>query len=278
MVGSLASTHVGWKNCCPKEWQGSNTGKSEKWPLSWKPWLTTTCGFGITLCWPGSLNDINIWNRSYLLKAFQDGTFAGDVYFEYTIGDENVFNRLWILVNSIYLDFSRFVKSCRDQLEGECLGLLLARICTEGCWASLWSPSTWIPRARWKNWALMVRKQHCKCREVLSVSSQHDGCISNGTRRRRIRGILRLAWGDDTEDGLAHEAEQVYVDQRDAEMQLHYQLYETNDQQDHRMTDCERQILESLRFQYVQPRWACLYDLHQEHLRLRDSIVNHIEK
>lgn len=86
-----------------------------------------------SFCWPGSLNAINIWNRSYLLKAFQDGTFAGDVYFEYTIGDENVFNRLWILVDGIYLDFSRFVKSCRDQLEGECLGLLLARICTEGC-------------------------------------------------------------------------------------------------------------------------------------------------
>ena len=54
-----------------------------------------------------------------------------------------------------------------------------------------------------------------------------------------------LAQGDGTEGGLADKAEQVYVDRRVAEMQLHAQGYGTNIQQDHRMTDQEHQILES---------------------------------
>ena len=58
-----------------------------------------------------------------------------------------------------------------------------------------------------------------------------------------------LDWGDGTDGGLvADEADQVYVDCRVAEMQLHAYLYGTNNQQDHRMTDRERQILHSLRF------------------------------
>jgi Plant transposon protein len=81
---------------------------------------------------------------------------------------------------------------------------------------------------------------------------------------------------DDMDGGLADEAEQVYVDRRVAEMQLHEELYGTNNHQDHRMTDRERQVLESLRFQYVQRRWECLYDL-QEHHRLRNAIMQHIE-
>lgn len=87
------------------------------------------------------------------------------------------------------------------------------------------------------------------------------------------------ARGDDTPvaGGVADEAEQqVYVDRRAAEMHLHAQLYGTNNQQDDTMTDRERRILESLRLQYVQRRWECLYDL-DEHLRLHDSIMDHIE-
>ena len=88
-----------------------------------------------------------------------------------------------------------------------------------------------------------------------------------------------LARSDDTEEGGHHadEAEQVYVDRRVAEMRLHAELYGTNNQQDHTMTDHECQILQSLRYQYVQRRWECLYDVTHEHLRLRDSIMKHIE-
>ena len=37
---------------------------------------------------PGSLNDINVWDRSELLKEFIDNTFASNVYFEFEIGGE----------------------------------------------------------------------------------------------------------------------------------------------------------------------------------------------
>ena len=61
--------------------------------------------------WPGLLNDIIIWNQSCLSKAFLDGSFARDVDFEFTISDDKVFNHLWILVDGIYPDLSRFVKT-----------------------------------------------------------------------------------------------------------------------------------------------------------------------
>lgn len=49
------------------------------------------------------------------MKAFLDGSFARDVLdFEFTIGDEKVFNRLWILVDGIYPELSRFVKTLQE--------------------------------------------------------------------------------------------------------------------------------------------------------------------
>ena len=67
---------------------------------------------------------------------------------------------------------------------------------------------------------------------------------------------------------LADKAQQVYVDRRVAEVRLHAELYGLNHQQDHTMTNRECQLLESLRYQYMQRGWECLFDLH-EHLRLR---------
>jgi hypothetical protein len=36
----------------------------------------------------GSLNDINLWDRSRLLKAFLDGSFANNVDFKFRIGND----------------------------------------------------------------------------------------------------------------------------------------------------------------------------------------------
>ena len=114
MVGSLDCMHVGWKNC-PVAWQGSNTGKSGKPTIVLEAMADHNLWFWHhSFGWPGSLNDINIWNRSCLLKAFLDGSFARDVDFEFTIGDDKVFNRLWVLVDGIYPDLSRFVKTLQE--------------------------------------------------------------------------------------------------------------------------------------------------------------------
>ncbi len=114
MVELLDCTHVGWKNC-PVAWQGSNTGKLGKPTIVLEAMADRNIWFyHHSFGWPGSLNDINIWNRSCLLKAFLDGFFARDVDFELTIGDDKVFNRLWILVDGIFPDLSRFVKTLQE--------------------------------------------------------------------------------------------------------------------------------------------------------------------
>jgi hypothetical protein len=100
MIGSLdCMVHVGWKNC-PVAWQGSNTGKSGKPTIVLEALADHTLWFWHHLFgYPGSLNYINIWNRSCLLKAFLNGRFAIDVDFEFRIGEDRVFHRLWVAVD-----------------------------------------------------------------------------------------------------------------------------------------------------------------------------------
>jgi hypothetical protein len=74
------------------------------------------------------------------------------------------------------------------------------------------------------------------------------------------------------------EAEQEHVNRRVAEMELHKNLYGINtDERLHRHNEdvANAATLKSLRFQYVQRRWECLYDA-KEHRRLRNAILNQI--
>ena len=47
------------------------------------------------------------------MKAFLDGSFASDIDFEFTIGGK-VFQRLWLAVDGIYPELSRFVKTVEE--------------------------------------------------------------------------------------------------------------------------------------------------------------------
>ncbi len=59
----------------------------------------------------GSNNDINIWDhQSGLLHDFLNGDFARDVDFQYTIAG-TTFDKLYLLVDGIYPDLARFVKT-----------------------------------------------------------------------------------------------------------------------------------------------------------------------
>ena len=87
MIGSLDCTHMCWKNC-PFAWQGSHTGRKVGKPTivleafaNYNLWFWYH-SFG----WPGSLNDINKWDQSSLLKSFLDGSFANGFDFEFKIG------------------------------------------------------------------------------------------------------------------------------------------------------------------------------------------------
>ncbi|KAI2509348.1 Plant transposon protein [Fragilaria crotonensis] len=280
MVGSLDCMHVGWKNC-PVAWQGSNAGRSGKPTIVLEAMADHNLWFWHhSFGWPGSLNDINIWNRSCLLKAFLDGSFARDVDFEFTIGEDKVFNRLWILVDGIYPELSRFVKTLQEPVG------------RKACRYAVWQESARKDMEQafgvlQRKFRVLVGKNElwyvrdignvvkcCLCLHNMIVATR---MAQDEEESEEFYAFPGLGPGDDTEGGgLADEAEQVYVDRRVAEMQLHAQLYETNNEHDHTITDRERQVLESLRIQYVQRRWECLYDL-QEHHRLRDSIMKHIE-
>jgi hypothetical protein len=85
MIGSLDCMHVFWKNC-PVGWQGAYQGAKKAPTII----LEAVADYNLFL-WhssfshPGSLNDLNVWDRSQLLKEFIDGSFAQKVDFEFEI-------------------------------------------------------------------------------------------------------------------------------------------------------------------------------------------------
>ena len=112
MVGSLDVTKLPWENC-PAAWKGQYKGK-EGIPTfgleavaDYNIWIWH-CAFGF----PGSLNDINIWERSPLLEMMQDGTHS-EIDFPFEI-DGVKFSLLHYLVDGIYPPLSRFLSSIAD--------------------------------------------------------------------------------------------------------------------------------------------------------------------
>ena len=65
--------------------------------------------------WAATLNDINIWDRSSLLKSFLNGTFSIEVDFTFKIADQE-FTRLRLLVDGIYPEITRFVKTIQEPI------------------------------------------------------------------------------------------------------------------------------------------------------------------
>jgi hypothetical protein len=282
MIGSLDCMHVGWKNC-PVAWQGSNTGKSGKPTIVLEALADHNLWFWHhSFGWPGSLNDINIWNRSCLLKAFLDGSFANDVDFEFRIGEDRVFHRLWVMVDGIYPELSRFVKTIQEPV-----GHKASRY-------ARWQES--VRKDVERAFGVLQRKFHVLVRKmelwyIGDIASVVNCCIC----LHNMMVANRMAMGDEESEEFyafpamangsqcdhgndsqvdGEEHEQAYVDRRVAEMNLHAHLYNRNNH-DERISDRERQILESLRIQYVQRRWECLYDSN-EHNRLREAIMDEL--
>jgi Plant transposon protein len=108
-IGCLDCMHVYWRTC-PRAWHGQYEGKEGSASIvleavadyTTKIWHTT---FGF----PGTLNDINIWDQSNLLKSFLDGSFSM-INFPFEINGKQ-FQYLWIMVDGIYPELSRFVKN-----------------------------------------------------------------------------------------------------------------------------------------------------------------------
>lgn len=111
MFGSLDCMHTYWKNC-PKAWEGQFKGKEERASIvlegiaDYHMWF-----WHASYGYAGTLNDLNILNLSPFLESLTDGSFAEleKSVVPYKIGNE-VFEKLFILVDGIYPNYSRFVK------------------------------------------------------------------------------------------------------------------------------------------------------------------------
>jgi hypothetical protein len=108
MVGSLDCSQFVWGNC-PAAYHGQYQGKEGR------PTVVVEAVADYNLyAWHavfgycGTLNDVNIWDRSLLQKSICDSKF-GINDFLFVIGRE-MFEELWLLVDGNYPALSRFVK------------------------------------------------------------------------------------------------------------------------------------------------------------------------
>ncbi len=108
-LGCLDVMLMPWGNC-PNALKGQYRGRDKKPVIA----LEAASDYNLWI-WhsffgePGSLNDINVWERSPLLHQMTHGQIQ-DIDFDFVINGET-FNQLYWLVDGIYPRLSRFLKS-----------------------------------------------------------------------------------------------------------------------------------------------------------------------
>jgi len=122
MLGSLDCTQTFWKNC-PVAWSGQFKGRYSSPSIVLEAVADYNLWFWhLSYGHCGCLNDINILNRSPLFNMMLDGTLhelekeAGVVPFKVL---EESFEKLFFLVDGIYPNYNRFVKSIKCPITGE---------------------------------------------------------------------------------------------------------------------------------------------------------------
>ena len=109
MLGSLDCSHTIWKNC-PKAWAGSYQGKENNPSIVLEGISDHHMFFWhASYGYAGTLNDKTIFD----LSPFQEWLSSGVVPF--TVAGEQ-FNKMFVLVDGIYMNFSRFVKGIKIPL------------------------------------------------------------------------------------------------------------------------------------------------------------------
>ncbi|SAL96806.1 hypothetical protein [Absidia glauca] len=110
MLGSLDCMHWEWKNC-PSAWHVQFKGKEKKPSIileavaSYDLWIWYAF-FGL----PGTLNDINVLDRSHLLQDLTSGTAPA---VNFTVNG-NTYDMGYYLTDGIYPDYATFVKAPRS--------------------------------------------------------------------------------------------------------------------------------------------------------------------
>jgi Plant transposon protein len=115
IAGSLDCMHAFWKNC-PMYYRGVYAGKDKVPSLVLEAVADHNLFFWhAAFGFPGTHNDINIFEQSPLLKDMLDGTFHRDVDFDFAINGQRFF-RLFYLADGIYPNCSRFCKSLSEAI------------------------------------------------------------------------------------------------------------------------------------------------------------------
>ena len=113
-VGCLDCMHVHWRTC-PVAWQGQHDGKEGNCSIlleasaDCKSWFWHSF-FGP----PGTVNGIDIWDKSPLLGSFLGRSFDAN-NFDFTVGGQT-FNKLCFLVDRICPELSLFMKTMSEPL------------------------------------------------------------------------------------------------------------------------------------------------------------------
>ena len=108
--------HFNWENC-PKAWEGQFRGKEGVTTLV----LEAICDPDLYIWFfffgqPGTLNDINILDKSSIVGAMVNGSFDFSCPAPYKIGP-NWRDYMYFLVDGIYPDWSIFIDSCQGSDE-----------------------------------------------------------------------------------------------------------------------------------------------------------------
>jgi len=119
MLGSLDVTKVHWKNCLTAL-KGQFQGREKCATIALEAVVDHNLWFWHgSFGFPGTLNDINIWERSSLLESMLNGQHE-QIDHQFTL-DGKDFNKLYYLVDGIYPSLSRFLGPENDpttQLDG----------------------------------------------------------------------------------------------------------------------------------------------------------------
>jgi hypothetical protein len=107
MLGSLDVTKVHWKNC-PTALKGQIQGKEKYASIALESVIDYNLWFWHAYFgFPGTMNDINIWERSTLLESMLNGKHD-DIDHEFVLYGE-VFTKLFYLVDGICPSLTRFL-------------------------------------------------------------------------------------------------------------------------------------------------------------------------
>jgi hypothetical protein len=112
MLGSLDVTKVHWKNC-PTTFKGQFQGQEKyrsiglECVLDYRLWFWHA-SFGFS----GTLNNINIWERSCLLESMLSGSHS-KIDHNFLL-DSEVFSKLFYLIDKLYTSLTRFLGTETD--------------------------------------------------------------------------------------------------------------------------------------------------------------------